>query len=60
MGPLALVNRAKSVDKAIERGQRAALRLVAYAFINAAEGPSGGVEVGNLSINHRGKATAAT
>jgi hypothetical protein len=54
------VNRVKSVDEATERGQRAALRLVAYAFINAAEGPSGGVEVGNLSINHRGKATAAT
>jgi hypothetical protein len=54
------VNRVKSVDEATERGQRAALRLVAYAFINAAEGPSDGVEVGNLSINHRGKATAAT
>jgi succinate-semialdehyde dehydrogenase/glutarate-semialdehyde dehydrogenase len=54
-GPLALINRVKGLDEAIERANELPYGLAAYAFTNAAknvERLSEGVEVGNLSINH--------
>jgi succinate-semialdehyde dehydrogenase/glutarate-semialdehyde dehydrogenase len=54
-GPLALVNRVKSLDEAIERANELPYGLAAYAFTNSAKNVdrlSDGVEVGNLSINH--------
>jgi succinate-semialdehyde dehydrogenase / glutarate-semialdehyde dehydrogenase len=54
-GPLALVNRVKSLDEAIERANELPYGLAAYAFTHSARNVdrlSEGVEAGNLSINH--------
>ena len=54
-GPLALVNRVKSLDEAIEKANAVPYGLAGYAFTNSArkvEQLSERIEVGNLSINH--------
>jgi succinate-semialdehyde dehydrogenase/glutarate-semialdehyde dehydrogenase len=54
-GPLALVNRVKSLDEAIAKANALPYGLAAYAFTNSARNAdrlAEGVEVGNLSINH--------
>ncbi|MGE0851518.1 MAG: NAD-dependent succinate-semialdehyde dehydrogenase [Hyphomicrobiaceae bacterium] len=54
-GPIALVNRVKSLDEAIAKANSLPYGLAAYAFTNSArnaERLADGVEVGNLSINH--------
>jgi succinate-semialdehyde dehydrogenase/glutarate-semialdehyde dehydrogenase len=54
-GPLALVNRVKTLDDAIVKANSLPYGLAAYAFTNsarAAERLAEGVEAGNLSINH--------
>ena len=55
-GPLALVNRVKTLDEAIAQGQRAALRARRLRLHQLGTAmPTGcreGVEAGNLSINH--------
>lgn len=62
-GPLALVNRVKSVDEAIGRANELPFGLAAYAFTNSAKDAdrlAEGVEVGNLSINHFVASSAET
>ena len=54
-GPLALINRVKSVDEAIEKANALPYGLAAYAYTHSAKNVhrlSEGVEVGNLSINN--------
>jgi succinate-semialdehyde dehydrogenase / glutarate-semialdehyde dehydrogenase len=54
-GPIAVVNRVKTLDQAIERANELPYGLAAYAFTNSARNAdrlSEGVEAGNLSINH--------
>lgn len=54
-GPIAVVNRVKTLDEAIARANELPYGLAAYAFTNSArnaERLSEGVEAGNLSINH--------
>jgi succinate-semialdehyde dehydrogenase / glutarate-semialdehyde dehydrogenase len=54
-GPLALVNRVKTLDEAIAKANALPFGLAAYAFTNSArnaERLSERVEAGNLSINH--------
>jgi succinate-semialdehyde dehydrogenase/glutarate-semialdehyde dehydrogenase len=54
-GPLALLNRVKSLDEAIEKANSVVYGLAGYAFTNSArkaERMAESVEVGNLSINH--------
>ncbi len=54
-GPIAVVNRVKTLDEAIERANELPYGLAAYAFTNSAKNAdrlSEGVEAGNLSINH--------
>ena len=54
-GPIAVVNRVKTLDEAIERANELPYGLAAYAFTNSARNAdrlSEGVEAGNLSINH--------
>lgn len=54
-GPIAVVNRVKTLDEAIERANELPYGLAAYAFTNSAKNAdriADGVEVGNLSINH--------
>jgi succinate-semialdehyde dehydrogenase / glutarate-semialdehyde dehydrogenase len=62
-GPLALVNRVKTLDEAIERANELPYGLAAYAFTNSAKNAerlAEGVEVGNLSINHFVASSAET
>ena len=62
-GPLALVNRVKSLDEAIEKANSVAYGLAGYAFTNSArkaEQLAERVEVGNLSINHFVASSAET
>jgi succinate-semialdehyde dehydrogenase/glutarate-semialdehyde dehydrogenase len=54
-GPIAVVNRVKTLDEAIARANELPYGLAAYAFTNSAKNAdrlSEGVEAGNLSINH--------
>jgi succinate-semialdehyde dehydrogenase/glutarate-semialdehyde dehydrogenase len=54
-GPIAVVNRVKSLDEAIARANELPYGLAAYAFTGSArtvDRLSEGVEAGNLSINH--------
>jgi succinate-semialdehyde dehydrogenase / glutarate-semialdehyde dehydrogenase len=54
-GPLALVNRVKTLDEAIERANELPYGLAAYAFTHSARNVdrlAEAVEAGNLSINH--------
>jgi succinate-semialdehyde dehydrogenase/glutarate-semialdehyde dehydrogenase len=54
-GPLALVNRVRSIDEAIEKANSLNLGLSAYAFTNSArkaEQLAERIEAGTLSINH--------
>jgi len=54
-GPIAVVNRVKTLDEAIARANELPYGLAGYAFTNSARNAdrlSEGVEVGNLSINH--------
>jgi succinate-semialdehyde dehydrogenase/glutarate-semialdehyde dehydrogenase len=62
-GPIALVNRVKSLDEAISKANSLPYGLAAYAFTNSArnaERLAEGVEVGNLSINHFVASSAET
>lgn len=62
-GPLALVNRVKTLDEAIERANELPYGLAAYAFTTSAKNAerlAEGVEVGNLSINHFVASSAET
>jgi succinate-semialdehyde dehydrogenase/glutarate-semialdehyde dehydrogenase len=54
-GPIALVNRVRSLDEAISKANALPYGLAGYAFTNSAKNAellAQGVEVGNLSINH--------
>jgi succinate-semialdehyde dehydrogenase/glutarate-semialdehyde dehydrogenase len=54
-GPIAVVNRVKTLDEAIARANELPYGLAAYAFTNSAKNAdrlADGVEAGNLSINH--------
>jgi succinate-semialdehyde dehydrogenase/glutarate-semialdehyde dehydrogenase len=54
-GPLALVNRVRDLDEAIEKANSLPYGLAAYAFTrssNNAHRLANDVEAGNLSINH--------
>jgi succinate-semialdehyde dehydrogenase / glutarate-semialdehyde dehydrogenase len=54
-GPIALVNRVKTLDEAISKANALPYGLAGYAFTNSAKNAeqlAQGVEVGNLSINH--------
>jgi succinate-semialdehyde dehydrogenase/glutarate-semialdehyde dehydrogenase len=54
-GPLALVNRVKNLDEAIEKANSVPYGLAGYAFTNSAykaDRLAETIEVGNLSINH--------
>ena len=62
-GPLALVNRVKSLDEAIEKANSVPYGLAGYAFTNSAqkaERLAETIEVGNLSINHYVASSAET
>jgi succinate-semialdehyde dehydrogenase/glutarate-semialdehyde dehydrogenase len=62
-GPLALVNRVKTLDEAIARANELPYGLAAYAFTQSAKNAdrlADGVEVGNLSINHFVASSAET
>ena len=62
-GPIAVVNRVKTLDEAIARANELPYGLAAYAFTNSArnaERLSEGVEAGNLSINHLVASSAET
>jgi succinate-semialdehyde dehydrogenase/glutarate-semialdehyde dehydrogenase len=54
-GPMALLNRVKTLEEAISKANSLPYGLAAYAFTNSArnvERLADGVEAGNLSINH--------
>ena len=62
-GPIALVNRVKSLDEAIVKANALPYGLAAYAFTDSArnaERLAERVEVGNLSINHFVASSAET
>ena len=62
-GPLALVNRVRSIDEAIEKANSVPYGLAGYAFTNSARKAdrlAESVEVGNLSINHFVASSAET
>ena len=62
-GPLALLNRVRSLDEAIEKANSVPYGLAGYAFTNSArkaERMAESVEVGNLSINHFVASSAET
>jgi succinate-semialdehyde dehydrogenase/glutarate-semialdehyde dehydrogenase len=62
-GPLALVNRVKSLDEAIEKANSVPYGLAGYAFTNSAQKAdrlAETIEVGNLSINHYVASSAET
>ena len=62
-GPIAVVNRVKTLDEAIARANELPYGLAAYAFTNSARNAdrlSEGVEAGNLSINHLVASSAET
>jgi succinate-semialdehyde dehydrogenase/glutarate-semialdehyde dehydrogenase len=62
-GPLALVNRVKNLDEAIEKANSVPYGLAGYAFTNSAqkaERLAETIEVGNLSINHYVASSAET
>ncbi|MDB5489233.1 MAG: aldehyde dehydrogenase [Reyranella sp.] len=62
-GPLALVNRVRNLDEAIEKANSVPYGLAGYAFTNSARKAnqlSENVEVGNLSINHFVASSAET
>lgn len=62
-GPLALVNRVRSLDEAIEKANSVPYGLAGYAFTNSARKAnqlSESIEVGNLSINHFVASSAET
>jgi succinate-semialdehyde dehydrogenase/glutarate-semialdehyde dehydrogenase len=54
-GPIAIVNRVRGVDEAIEKANAVSFALSAYAFTNSARNVAAltdGIECGSLSINH--------
>jgi succinate-semialdehyde dehydrogenase/glutarate-semialdehyde dehydrogenase len=54
-GPIAIVNRVKTLDEAIAKANDTPFALSAYGFTNSARNVAAmtdGVECGNLSINH--------
>jgi succinate-semialdehyde dehydrogenase/glutarate-semialdehyde dehydrogenase len=62
-GPLALLNRVRSLDEAIEKANSVPYGLAGYAFTNSArkaERMAESIEVGNLSINHFVASSAET
>jgi succinate-semialdehyde dehydrogenase/glutarate-semialdehyde dehydrogenase len=62
-GPLALLNRVRNLDEAIEKANSVPYGLAGYAFTNSArkaERMAESVEVGNLSINHFVASSAET
>jgi succinate-semialdehyde dehydrogenase / glutarate-semialdehyde dehydrogenase len=62
-GPLALLNRVRGLDEAIEKANSVPYGLAGYAFTNSARNAdklAESVEVGNLSINHFVASTAET
>jgi succinate-semialdehyde dehydrogenase/glutarate-semialdehyde dehydrogenase len=62
-GPLALVNRVRSIDEAIEKANSVPYGLAGYAFTNSARKAdllAETIEVGNLSINHFVASSAET
>jgi len=62
-GPLALVNRVRSIDEAIEKANSVPYGLAGYAFTNSAHKAdllAETIEVGNLSINHFVASSAET
>jgi len=62
-GPLALVNRVRSIDEAIEKANSVPYGLAGYAFTSSARKAdrlAESVEVGNLSINHFVASSAET
>lgn len=62
-GPLALLNRVRSLDEAIEKANSVPYGLAGYAFTNSAHKAdrlAESIEVGNLSINHFVASSAET